>query len=257
MPLIKNYDNIKQIITLLPVFLFCLLLCSGCGDASPPPIRITTPMAAGAVHPTVELTDGFIVFENVIPNQPTLGTGQPPEQSIRYTYNYSTITEILGLDLVELFARSDLPEYLQPSSENFIYDGFLLTEGAINYGTSGKNTPGNIFGGVGFELHKELESCFSASLIVRAAPEGEHIGFFSTPGLYSEQLLSYTSTVGDTPVSMNYSYLTPALGFDKLMFFATFTIGGLRYGIYSNGLCSQEDFINVVLTIINAYQQQS
>ena len=243
----------KKISCLIALIIF---VCSGCAvRVDTQAIRIAAPLAAGAVLPTVELSNGEIQFEDTIPSQLTLGAGQPPEQSVRHSFDYSTIKEILSLDLIQVFSKSSLPEHLHPSQEDFLYEGWLLTEGATNYGTSGKNTPGNIFGGVGFELHEELSPCFSASLIVRAAPEGEHIGFFSTPGLYSSRLLSYTSTVGDIPVSMNYSYLAPSLGYDKLVFFATFSINGLRYGIYSDGLCSQEDFINLVLTIINAYNQ--
>lgn len=247
-----------HVILLLLAF---LLLLTGCGAgsaaehaASTPAAdaRILTALAPGIVVRRVELSDGLLVFGDLVTE---FGCSQPPSRSenTRCTITYAETTALLGIDLAAVLQAAGLPAGLTPTQEDFLTEGWRVGEGAQDYGTCGKNTAGSFFEGVGFDLEYSSEyDMFFCGVSLRATTEGEFLDALNAPGIYSSRV-QYESNVGDVPLSINERYWEPSLGPSYHEYFATFSVSGLRYTIQACGCCTQEEFIRLVLAVMDAY----
>ena len=236
-----------------------LLLLTGCGAATTAPAstpaedaRILTALAPGVVARRVELSDGLLVFGDMVTE---FGCSQLPSRSenTRCTITYAETTALLGIDLAAVLQAAGLPAELTPTQEDFLTEGWRVGEGAQDYGTCGKNTAGSFFEGVGFDLEYPSDyDMFFCGVSLRATTEGEFLDALNAPGIYSSRV-QYESNVGGVPLSINERYHEPSLGPSYHEYFATFSVSGLRYTIQACGCCTQEEFIRLVLAVMDAY----
>ena len=236
------------------IFLFTLIGCTfspekASATTTVQNICIETALAPGVVLPDVALTSGSLHFGNTVPSLST--HADSPSGCIPFEWDYDFITESLGVDLLAALNQSTLPDYLCPSASDFVYKGYLCVEDNTSYETGQDSFSGTIWGGAGFILSKKtgITDNPHTKLIVRAVKNGDYLNFN-----VDTRKLQYDSTIGSISCSFNYRLYDPVF-WDALTFYATFVVEDLQYGIYSYGYCSQEDFINLVLTIINAYNQ--
>ncbi len=241
--------------------LLLLLLLSGCQ----PKERILTPLVPDEHVQTVTLSDGFLFFnENDFADTISCVHVSAEEMGVvsqEYAQN------LLGFDLEA--ACSGLPAHLRFTWDNLVSEALVIQsedEGLI------------VCDGVELQLVGEPTAYFngvaqrSENLTIRFNPRDRSIEHYGWNGFTvlpwdrrspeTDKYYQFTcekSFVGDTEVGLYYDVKTAALwpDYPDTIYYAGFYIDDLAITLESHfSYCTQEEFIQVLLTILDAAAAQ-
>ncbi len=240
--------------------ILCLASCSAPPSADDPQPRILSPLTPGEYKPYVELSDGYLHFnydERLWLDESGPARGEfPGEVSVSYAQ------EILEFDIESVCAY--LPEHLRFTWEH-------LVSPARSY----KDEHGidHVSNGVSLELIGESLEVLAGTptntqkLILRFSRDGyiEHVGwkaFEIYPWIRCDpekdedfEFTCERSLVGVTEVGLCHAVQYTAVFPDcpNEIYYAGFYVGDLAITLESHyGYCTQEEFIEVLLAILDA-----
>ncbi len=241
------------------LLIFCLTSCSAPSSANDPQPRILLPLTPGEHKPYVELSDGYLHFSEHPSRSLSTSVNVDVESG---SLNYQEALDVLGFSLEDALAK--LPERLR-FTEQHLDDNVLYLSGTRE-----------TFGGYTFEIAEEGRPKFLRSRLVFRYQykdgylQHEDAGLFRvvpwerrdvthTEAFIAEEYgireYYYRSQVGEIEVGLMHSdyVLETYPDNPNEYYYAGFYVGDLAFALESHcGYCTQEEFIEVLLAIIDA-----
>ncbi len=242
--------------TVCLLLILCLTSCSTPPSVDDPQSRILSPLTPGEQIPYVKLSDGYLHFTERPARFIHADVSAPGEIGI---ITYEEAIGVLGFPLDE--ALSQLPEHLQLGAENLTEEDFILDE------------TGSPFGGYEFSRVLESEYKVKPKLILKYDYRDRDV-FHQDFAMFrifpwerkdkkqteiEEMYLGpkeyYKSDVGGLEVGVMYQNRPAAIAPEapSEYYYAGFYVGDLAITLESHySYCTQEEFIEVLLAIIDA-----
>lgn len=242
-------------------FLIICLVCitislTGCGQG---PVRVVSRLSDDTVLSDVELTDGSFHFtphgaESCIYDHP-----ENLEHTEWVTYTYADIVDFLQCDLIDVLTKAGVSEWCIPTPEQFFTEGYRMTaDEKMRYWFDHVSREtilqaGTIYAGEGFQIAIPYEDYTwqCRKVWLNANLEGQYLNI---PVSLEMRESPPNSMVGEIPVYAQYYDIdVPSIGgYAQREFCAWFNVSGYTYCLLTLD-CTQEEFLDIVLAIINHY----